>query len=170
MKKTKLDKIISGIIFVISIIWFIVQKMTGYFTKIGLEEINQIIPFIAVFSVFCMVWSFVWDQKLERLYKKMHEYETNFSKTNCEVQEDFKKLLIAALSKPPFIESRMLFEYETRLADFLALRGNGGDYAQIYVITNDAKVESENFGIPICENIINNHQYVYITPFEEKNL
>lgn len=141
--------------------------MTSFFTKVGLDEINQIIPFIAVFSVFCMIWSFIWDQKLDSLYSKMYEYETNFANKNGEAQEEFKNILIAAMSKTPFVESRILFEHETHLADFLSLKENNGEYAQIYVITNDAKVESENFGIPICENIINNHQYVYITPFEE---
>lgn len=168
MEKTKLDKIISGIIFVVSIIWFIIQKITGLFTKIGLEEINQIIPFIAVFSVFCVVWSFVWDQKLDRLFSKIREHDENFTNANCKNQVELKELLIAGLSKTPFIESRILFEYEMHLEDFLSIKQSSGEYAQIYVITNDAKVESDSFGVPICKNIIKDHQYVYITPFEEK--
>ncbi|MCM1224576.1 MAG: hypothetical protein NC548_60020 [Lachnospiraceae bacterium] len=55
MHKKKWDKITSVIIFVLSIIWFVVQKLTGIFTKIGLYEIDEIIPFIAVFSIFPIV-------------------------------------------------------------------------------------------------------------------
>lgn len=167
MKKTKLDKIISGLIFVVSVIWFIVQKMTGFFTNNGLEEIDQIIPFIAVFSLFCMIWSFVWDQKLERLFSKIREHNENFKNDNCKIQGELKELLIAELSKSPCIESRILFEYETHLEDFLSLKQSSGDYAQIYVITNDAKVESDSFGIPICENIIN--MYILLL-LKRKNL
>lgn len=167
MRKKKWDKISSGVILVLSVSWFIIQKLTGFFTKFGLKEIDQIIPFIAVFSVFCMVWSFVWDQKIDYLYYKIQKYESDFINNFNDAQKELKKLLVAELSKPPLIESRILFEHETHLTEFLSLKANSSDYAQIYVITNDAGVENENFGDAICENIINNHQYVYVTPFEE---
>ena len=78
MRKKKWDKISSGLILLVSLIWFVIQQLTGFFTKIGLDQINEIIPFIAVFSAFCMVWSFVWDQKLDYVYGKIQTYENEF--------------------------------------------------------------------------------------------
>lgn len=167
MRKKKWDKISSGIILVISLIWFVIQKLTGFFTKFGLDEINDIIPFIAVFSAFCMVWSFVWDQKIDYMYNKIQTYESDFVNNFFDAKRELKELLVAELSRPQLIDSRILFEYETDLIQFLSLKPESSEYAQIYVITNDVGVENDDFGDAICENIINNHQYVYITPFEE---
>lgn len=167
MRKTLWDKISAGIILLVSVIWFFVQKSTDFFAQHGFSEINDIIPFITVLSVFYMICSFVWDQKLASMYKQIEEYEekfiSEFSKNNVELKE----LLVAELSKPQLIESRILFEYETHLNNYLSLQPENGDYAQIYVITNDAGVENDNFGDAICKNIINDHQYVYVTPFDE---
>lgn len=167
MHKTKWDKIISGIMLVVSVIWFIIQKLTGFFSSIGLEEINDIIPFIAVFSVFCMVWSFIWDQKIDCLYKNIQVYESDYNNKFLDARKELKGLLVAELSKPQLIESKILFEHETNLIKYLSLRQSSSDYAQIYVITNDVEVENDDYGDVICTNIINNHQYVYMTPFEE---
>lgn len=157
MKKKIWDKFPSVIIMVLSIIWFFVEKSKGFFTNMGFNEINDIIPLITVFSAFYTVCSFVWDQKFASLYKQIEE------KLNGELKE----LLVAELSKPQLIESRMLFEYETNLIKYLSLQAENGEYAQIYVITNDAGVENDNFGDAICKNIINDHQYVYVTPFDD---
>lgn len=160
MQKKIWDKFPSIIIMVLSIIWFFVEKSKGFFTNMGFNEINDIIPLITVFSAFYTVCSFVWDQKFASLYKQIEEYEE-------ELNGELKELLVAELSKPQLIESRILFEYETNLINYLSLQPENGEYAQIYVITNDAGVENNDFGDAICENIINNHQYVYVTPFEE---
>lgn len=167
MRKRKWDKISSGIVLIVSIAWFVIQKLTSFFTNIGLTEINEIIPFIAVFSLFCMVWSFIWDQKIDFLCNIMQKYEADVKDDFDNVHNNLKNLLVAELSKPQLIESRILFDYETNLEKFLSIDANSSQYAQIYVITNDAGVENDKFGDAICENIINNHQYVYITPFEE---
>lgn len=167
MRRKKWDKISSGIILVTSLIWFVIQKLTGFFSNVGLDEINEIIPFIAVFSAFCMVWSFIWDQKIDYMYNKIQAYESDFVNNFLEVGGELKELLVAELSKPQLVESRILFEYETDLTNYLSLKTDSSEYAQIYVITNDVGVENDDFGDVICKNIINNHQYVYITPFEE---
>lgn len=179
MRRTKLDKFISGLILFASIAWFFIQKMTNFFSTHGLGEINDIIPFIAVLSTFYMVWSFAWDKKADGMYKNISEYEREFTdeffKERKELRElliedlrELKELLVVDLSKPPLIESRILFEHETDLSNYLSLKSNTSEYAQIYVITNDAGVENDDFGDAIRENIINNHQYVYMTPFEEE--
>lgn len=167
MHKTKWDKIISGIMLAVSVTWFVIQKLTGFFSNIGLEEINEIIPFIAVFSVFCMVWSFIWDQKIDYLYKNLQVYQSDYNNKFLEARKELKELLVAELSKPQLIESKILFEREANLVEYLSLKHNSSDYAQIYIITNDVEVENDDFGDVICTNIINNHQYVYMTPFKE---
>lgn len=179
MRRTKLDKFISGFILIVSVVWFFIQKMTNFFSTQGLDEVNEIIPVIAVLSTFYMVWSFAWDKKANGMYKRISEYESEFINDYFDERKELrdllekelrelKELLVADLSKPPLIESRILFEHEMDLSNYLSLKPNTSEYAQIYVITNDAGVENDNFGDAICENIINNHQYVYMTPFEEE--
>lgn len=191
MKKTILDKIIAGLIFAGSVAWYFIQNMTGFFTAHGLDEINDMIPLISCFSIFSVIWSFFWDQKLDQLYNQIKTYEAECLEQYVEVKEEHKKLIITyenehkngalevkselnkILSDIKYnsqqTESRILYEYETDLNNFLHLKPESSDYAQIYVITNDVDVESDDFGDVICKNIINNHQYVYMTPLMEED-
>lgn len=168
MRKTKWDKIISAIIFFVSIVWFIIQKLTEFFSNLGLNEINEIIPFIAVFSIFCMAWSFIWDRKLDYLYSQVESFESKYLDNFMKEKNLLKELLVAELSKPELTESRLLYDFEMNLDHSLSLRRNRGDYAQIYVVTNDVDVENDKFGKAICKNIIDDHQYVYLTPLEDE--
>ena len=163
----KWDKISAGATLALSIIWFFVEKLTGFFTYIGAAEINSVIPFIAVLSVFCMVWSFIWDGKISDLNKKIQAYESYFLEKSHLEKEELKELMVAGITKPTQTESRILFEHETNLNQFLSLNSSSSEYALIYVITNDAGVENDDFGDAICQNIINNHQYVYMTPLTD---
>lgn len=165
--KTKWDKILTAIVFVASIAWFLVEKMTAFFTQNGWTEITQIIPLISVLSAFYEVESFVWDKKIDLLNRKLTDHENTLSSTTQSTVDDLRRFVMAELSKPELTESRVLFQIETDLTNILNLTSGTSEYAQIYVITNDAGVENEDFGDAICHNIINNNQYIYLTPHNE---
>lgn len=165
--KNKWDKILTVIVFVASVAWFFVEKMTSFFTQNGWTEINQIIPFISVLSAFYGVESFVWDKKINLLNRELRDHEDTLSSTVQSTVDNLCNSVMAELSKPELTESRVLFQIETDLTNFLNLTSGTSEYAQIYVITNDADVENADFGDAICQNIIKNNQYIYLTPHND---
>ena len=186
MKRSLIDKIASGIVFVGTVVIFFVDYFKSFLAQKGLEELAEIIPFISALSLFCFIWSFIWDNKIIKLHKinnednlklieeerktndKLIAQSQNTTNTFINISKNLEDYVKAALTQSERIESRILFEKEKDLDAFLKIQSGGNEFAQIYVITNAATVENERFGKAICDNIIKNHQYVYVSPFDEE--
>ena len=98
---------------------------------------------------------------------EFHGVLTSCANDLVNIQKQFngelKEVVKTALADQGLIESRVLSDYEDNLEDFLLLEADSSNYAQIFIITNDSEVETQEFGDAICRNIINNHQYIYMT-------
>ena len=175
IKRSKIDKIGSFVVFIGTIVLFVLENTKDFLTQKGFVELAFIVPFVSVLSLFCFIWSFIWDNKIITLNKKQTEDNTyttdKVTQTVNELintSEELKKCVKDALEKDDKIESKMLYDLETNLDRFLSLNKSSGEFAQIYVITNSPSVENDSFGNAICKNIIDNNQYVYVSPFDEK--
>lgn len=163
------DKIGSVIVFFGTIAIYIIDKVSPFLEKDEYKNFAPIIPFVSALSLFCFIWSFIWENKIQKLYKKIVENENDVIRRDfIQKIQDHNKLLKSNLVKPNCIESRILKEYEMNLYNFLSFKNFDNEVALVYIFTNAADVENEEFGSVICNNILNNCYYIYITPFDNE--
>lgn len=182
IKRTKLDKIGSSIVCVGTILVYFIDKSKPFLNQYGLTDFIPIIPFVSALSLFCFVWSFIWENKVQRLYEKISDQEDSFVNRQNELNQKviyeinkhnelsnkLSEFIKGCLAKPECIESRILKEHESNIEKYLKIDNPSNEVALIYIITNDADVENDEFGSVICKNIIKNCYYIYITPFEDQ--
>lgn len=166
MKRSKWDKIVAITSFAGTVILFVWDKLAQLFDNF--PDLQVAITVTSVLSLFYFIWSFTWDDKFQSIYKKLASDQEYLISRQNDFNDALSTKVKSSLIKHKNIESRILAEFETDLSSFLHLSPNSSDYAQIYVITNSYEVESEGFGDIICRNIISNHQYIYVTPFDNK--
>ena len=165
IKRTKWDKVISTILFFVGFIWFFVDKSA---TIIQDEEIRFVIQAVSVFSAFYTVLSFVLDGKIDKLREKLSGTIAGYTDQLQDNHDELNNNIQSSLLERGLIESRVLSDYETNVRGFLEFQAGSNSRALIIVITNSAEVEQEQFAEAIKKNILDNHQYIYITPFNDE--
>lgn len=175
------DKIAFGLSFVATLVLFVLDKSTHFIykpeTKEGLDLLigTEVISCLSFF--FCLL-SFAWDKKLSSIKKSI--LIGNNSKINCEeksvaevgqelakqcqgVQKSVAEIIKIVRGS---ITDSLLSEKEEKIVEYFNVNEEN-DYIIIYIITNSINVELDEFQNPIRKNILNDVQYVYMTPLTD---
>ena len=166
MRRSRLDKFIAYAMVGITIVLYVVDELVKDWIPPNKSEFKILIVFIGALSLFAGLWSTIWDNKIEKLNSNLSAQQKKLLNKQVESNKALKETVNSALRVQSRIESRILSECENDLYSFLEIDPASSEYARIYIATNDSRVETEDFGDAICRNIIHNHQYIYMTPFE----